>query len=134
MYDSDTGFIIWGILVIVITYPISLILISLGYINPTDNGSRIARIFNMANLILRNQLFLMFYGFLWSCVGAVILTIPWLIGFTILQNIGVSSFEQDSLGIPYMIVLLMLHTVVQGFAYREAIKFTIIDRLDQSQN
>jgi hypothetical protein len=108
-----------GAIALVMTYPLSLLLMSIGAMKKSKHGA----IFR-ANEIAKSQ---MMFAFLAWIVGAALCYLAlfaWAFVLSALVWLGLAGPVTTLLSDPFLFVCGVIHVVCQGYAYREAINET----------
>lgn len=103
--------------VLILTYPCSLLLVSIGHIKTTDGDSRLKRVFRKSNEIAKEQLMLIFIAWL---IG-MLLTTAWMFlsGFVLglLSLVGIISTRAIKFETVILAGGVVIHFIVQIKAY-----------------
>ena len=111
--------------IIISTYPCSLILILLRIVKPAKHGANaLARTFHRANEILRAQLVPSFFAWLGGCLVCMIFFLGWVLIGGLIVTIGLIAPVDSIISVPLLVLMLCVHLTAQIIAYRYAIRET----------
>lgn len=113
----------WYLIILVLTYPISLILISTGYLKKSKKvKSPYLAVFRKANEIVKNQIIVFFFAWLFSCAVCVIFIFFSLLIGACLVKLNLIEANQDLTNPIILIPLVIIHLIGQVLAYLQIIK------------
>jgi hypothetical protein len=111
------------VLVTVVTYPLSLILVALGIIEPAPKGSTLAgRALHRANDILRAQLLPLAVAWFAGIALCTFLFFAWLVLGGLLVMVGVMRPVENVLSWQLLTLMGCVHIAAQAVAYVVAIR------------